>query len=55
VTGDFDASGFADLAVGVPFNDVGGSNAGAAFVLYGALFADGFELGTVQRWSTSGN
>jgi hypothetical protein len=53
--GDFDGSGFSDLGVGVPFNDVGGSNAGAAFVLYGALFADGFELGTVQRWSTSGN
>ena len=36
-TGDFDHDGFADLAVGAMFEDVGGSiNAGAVNVLYGS-------------------
>jgi hypothetical protein len=36
-TGDFNGDGFADLAVGVPFEDVGGGpDAGAVNVLYGS-------------------
>jgi hypothetical protein len=35
--GDFDGDGFSDLAVGIPFEDVGAvANAGAVIVLYGS-------------------
>lgn len=38
-TGDFDNDGFDDLAIGVPFEDIGSiTNAGAVNVLYGASF-----------------
>jgi hypothetical protein len=52
--GDFDADGHADLAIGAPHEDVDSvANAGAATVLYGSLFADGFESGSVVSfWST---
>lgn len=33
--GDFNGNGFDDLAIGVPGNDVGGTNAGSVDVLYG--------------------
>ena len=50
--GDFDGDGFADLAVGSPFETVQGlDDAGAATVLRGALFADGFESGDDARWA----
>jgi hypothetical protein len=36
VRADFDDDGFADLAIGIPFEDVGGiAEAGAVNVLYG--------------------
>lgn len=51
--GDFDRSGHADLAVGAPHEDVSGvSDAGAEWVLYGSLFADGVESGSTGRWSS---
>ena len=51
--GDFDATGFSDLAIGVPFfNPTSVENTGAEVVLYGALFADGFELGSPDRWTS---
>jgi hypothetical protein len=34
--GDANADGFADLIVGAPFNDAGGTNAGRAYVFFGA-------------------
>ena len=32
--GDIDEDGITDLAVGVPFDDDGGTDSGAAFILY---------------------
>jgi hypothetical protein len=51
--GDFDGSGFADLAIGAPLFDVSGvgTDVGDVKVLYGSLFADGLERGSAQRWS----
>lgn len=50
--GDFDGTGFADLAIGIPFRDQSGiGNAGAESILYGALFADGFAGGDGGFWS----
>ena len=52
--GDFDGNGFADLAIGVPYFDVAGigANVGAEVVLYGAMFADGFEGENSSIWSS---
>jgi hypothetical protein len=51
-SGDFDGDGHADLAIGSPLEDeIGIFNAGAETVLYGALFADGFETGDTGQWS----
>jgi hypothetical protein len=51
--GDFDGDGYADLAIGDPgFDQSGGLfDTGGEAVLYGASFADGFELGSALRWS----
>ncbi len=51
--GDFDGDGFADLAIGAPFRNGGADpvDAGAAAVLYGSLFRDGFETGDTGFWS----
>jgi len=50
--GDFDHDGFADLAVGNPFHTLAGQpGAGVVQILYGALFADGFESGGSSRWN----
>jgi hypothetical protein len=51
-SGDFDGDGHADLAIGAPRQDGnGGDNVGAEVVLYGALFADGFEIGSTTFWA----
>ena len=51
--GDFDGSGFADLVIGVPYHDEPGFfDVGGEVVLYGALFADGFEVESPIRWSS---
>lgn len=52
-TGDFDGDGHADLAIGVPYRNVGGIgvNVGRENVLYGALFSDGFYYGSPFYWS----
>jgi hypothetical protein len=52
--GDLDGDGNADLVVGAPFDDDGGSNRGALWVLFlrgATVFADGFETGGLLRWS----
>jgi hypothetical protein len=50
-TGDFDGDGTSDLVVGAPFESEDGlSNVGTATLLYGALFADGFETGGLGFW-----
>jgi hypothetical protein len=50
--GDFDGDGFAELAIGATSQSVGGIElAGAATVLRGALFADGFESGDNGYWT----
>jgi hypothetical protein len=51
--GDFDGNGYDDLAIGVPSEGVGTvHDAGAELVLYGSLFADGFETGPGELlWS----
>jgi hypothetical protein len=53
VSGDFDGDGYADLGVGAPFEDVDGvADVGTATILYGALFADGFDSGPAEiLWS----
>ncbi len=48
-TGDFNGDGFADLAIGVPYEDVDGiSNAGAVNVLYGSI--SGLRSDGSQVW-----
>lgn len=53
--GDFDGNGFADLAVGLPFEDVGAVlDAGAINVLYSqGLFRDGFDSSGLAAWSSA--
>lgn len=57
--GDFDGDGHHDLAVGAPFVDgttspgVPTANAGAVYLIFGALFADGFGSGDLAAWSVS--
>ena len=51
-SGDFDGDGHADLVVGAPMDDDGSRPAvGSVVVLYGALFADGFESVGIDFWS----
>ena len=50
-TGDFDGTGFADLAIGLPGRGSLADPVESELVLYGALFADGFEIETPYRWS----
>jgi len=51
--GDFDGDGTGDLAVGIVNRPLGGhESAGVVQVLYGALFADGFESNSENRWSS---
>jgi hypothetical protein len=52
--GDFDDDGVGDLAVGIPYRTADGwLEAGAVQILYGALFADGFERATTGGWTTA--
>jgi hypothetical protein len=54
--GDFDNNGFADLAVGIPEEDIGTiEDAGAIQILFGGLliFSDGFESGGTSAWSAT--
>ena len=52
-SGDFDGDGHADLAIGAPNDSVSPLvGVGTEMVLYGALFADGFEGQTLGRWSS---
>ena len=53
-TGDFNNDGHADLVIGAPyFNLLSGTvDAGGELVVYGSLFADGFELGSSLYWTT---
>jgi len=52
-TADFDGSGHADLVIGAPQDNAVVPGAGAEWVLYGSLFADGFESGNASRWSAT--
>ena len=45
---DLDGDGWGDLIVGVP--DKRANNVGVVQVLYGGLFADGFESGVTTNW-----
>ncbi|MEO7795927.1 MAG: FG-GAP repeat protein, partial [Thermoanaerobaculia bacterium] len=47
--GDFDGDGTSDLAVGAPDE---WDFTGATTILYGSLFADGFETANFNAWST---
>ena len=48
---DFDGNGADDLAIGAPFEDLGGrTDTGLVTVLYGQMFA-GFNLGLNEWWS----
>jgi len=50
--GDFDGDGHADLAIGAPFEPEGGLfSPGSVTILYGSLFADGFETEDTELWS----
>ena len=51
---DFDADGRGDLAIGIPWRDLGEDDeVGLVQVMFGALYADGFERGTSAAWSPS--
>ena len=47
-TGDFNSDGFADLAIGVPLEDIGGTLGGAVNVIYGG--PDGLAVTGNQIW-----
>ena len=49
--GDFNGDGWGDLAVGVAGFDQEALSTGAVQILYGALFADGFESAGTGHWS----
>ena len=51
--GDFDGDAHADLVIGAPYYDLAGvgSDLGLEVVLFGSLFADGFEDNGGQNWS----
>jgi hypothetical protein len=51
-TGDFDDNGYLDLVIGAPSHDVAaiGADVGGEIVLYGALFADGVDVGSPIYW-----
>ena len=53
VAGDWNGDGLPDLAIGGPGADNYGTwnDMGQAVVLYGSLFADGFEDGSIASWS----
>ena len=55
-SGDFDGNGFADLAIGAAnrnaLQPTSLTDSGAVAVLYGQLFADGFEAGDAGEWSS---
>lgn len=52
--GGFDVNGFDDLVVGAPWFDEGAlADVGGEVVIYGSLFADGFEIGSIGRWSAA--
>ncbi len=49
--GDFDGDGWGDLAAAAP--DKGTSDTGVVQVLFGALFADGFEGSSTGNWTSA--
>jgi hypothetical protein len=53
-SGDFDADGFADLVIGAPYSNQspGLTDTGLEVILYGGLYADGFEDAASGFWST---
>jgi hypothetical protein len=52
--GDIDGDGYGDLVVGLPNKAVDGvSDAGVVQILYGAMYADGFETGGTVNWSST--
>jgi hypothetical protein len=53
--GDFDGDGIVDLALAAAgwSNDASEADRGAVAVLFGALFADGFEGNGATRWSSA--
>ncbi|MFT7619265.1 MAG: hypothetical protein ACI97A_002915 [Planctomycetota bacterium] len=56
--GDVDADGYDDVIVGSPFNDFGGTDAGAAYIFSGLtssiLFSKAGTLGSNFGWSVDG-
>jgi hypothetical protein len=51
---DLDGDGYGDLVVGMPGRDHAGlDKAGVVTILFGAMFADGFEIGSSVNWSST--
>jgi hypothetical protein len=52
--GDLDGDGYGDLLVGVPNKSYGGEEgSGVVNRFYGAMYADGFEIGSSVNWSST--
>jgi hypothetical protein len=49
--GDFDADGFADLAIGIPYEDWSGGNEGAVQVMYGTATGPGVVSPNDELWT----
>jgi len=54
--GDFDGDGWGDVAIGLPQDEPSGLYySGSVQILFGALFADGFERGDPSAWAVAAN
>jgi hypothetical protein len=49
--GDFDDDGYADLAVGIPYEDWGGTDEGSVHVFYGSSIGPGLTSPNDELWS----